>query len=192
MTQNITVVGVGALGSHLVPLLRNEDANLFVIDYDRVERKNTASQFHGVKTVGKSKVQGLQQTMKFMFGAQIKGSPHKLTTDNVDTLLSEADLIVDCLDNAKARQLVQNYVRQHQVPCLHGGLAADGTFGRILWDSRFQIDSEPSRGAATCQGGEFLPLISVVSSLMALSVQQFLQKDQQVSYQVTLSGAQKI
>ena len=43
----VIVVGVGALGSHVVQLLRNADATIRVIDFDKVEQKNVASQFHG-------------------------------------------------------------------------------------------------------------------------------------------------
>ena len=63
MTRMV-VVGTGALGSHAVLFLRNVDATLRLIDFDRVEQRNTASQFHAKGSVGKLKVQSLQQSMK--------------------------------------------------------------------------------------------------------------------------------
>jgi len=178
---------VGALGSHVALFLRNE-AEIKVIDLDRVEQKNVLSQFHGKPGVGKKKVQSLQQTMQFMFGLKIEGIPHKLTSDNKDQLLSGADLIIDCLDNAEARKIIQDFVRKNKVPCLHGALAADGAFGRVVWEQDFVIDSETVSGAATCDGGEFLPFIGLVASLLARSAQEFLRNGKRIGFEVHPTG----
>lgn len=192
MTKQVTIVGVGALGSHLVQFIRNEDAKIKCIDMDRVERKNTLSQFHGVKTIGKSKVQSLQQSMKFIFGTNIDIVPHKLTKDNIDVLLKKSDLVVDCLDNAESRLLIQNYVRSKNMPCLHGALAANGEFGQVMWDELFKIDLEPNSGAATCEQGDHLAFIGLVSVYLAKSVHEFLINNQKLSLQIYPTGVIKI
>jgi molybdopterin/thiamine biosynthesis adenylyltransferase len=182
--QTVIIVGVGALGSHLAQFLRNE-ANLFVIDFDRVEAKNVLSQFHGKPNVGKNKVTSLGQLTNYLWGHKVDGATVKLVDNNVDALLGrefrwpenivrKADLIVDCLDNGAARRLVQAYVRKHNVPCLHGALAADGGFGRVIWDEHFQIDDEDAAGAPTCEDGAHLPFIAMVSAFLAKSAQTFL------------------
>lgn len=180
--KNVTIVGVGALGSHLVQFLRNE-AKLRVIDFDRVEQKNTQSQLHARNSVGKGKVMAIQQVTQFLWNLKLDGVPHKLTKDNVDQLLGKSDLIVDCLDNAEAREIVQAYVRQHKVPCLHGALAADGGMGRVIWDEDFTIDGAAA-GAATCEGGEFLPFIGMVSAYLARSAQEFLKNGTKLGFQI--------
>jgi hypothetical protein len=190
--KTIVIVGVGALGSHLVQFLRNEAVTLKVIDFDRIERKNVMSQFHGKATVGKGKVQGLQQAMNFMFGVKIDTVPHKLVADNADVLL-RADLVIDCLDNGEARRVIQDTVRRSGTPCLHGALsAADNAFGRVVWDSDFRIDDEAGEGAATCEDGAGLPFIALVSAVMAKTVQDFLQTGKQHSYQVHAGGVVRI
>ena len=189
--MKITIVGVGALGSHVCLLLRNCGSSLNIIDFDRVEQKNTASQFHGKPSVGKSKVQSLQQTMQFLFGLKIGTIPHKLTGDNDDALLSSADLILDCLDNGESRRILQNFARRSHKPCLHGALAADGAFGRVIWDEDFVID-DVATGAATCENGEFLPFIVNVSAYMAQAVQAFLKNGEKRGYQVFPHGVTKI
>lgn len=186
--MNITIVGIGALGSHVVLLLRNSGATIRVIDFDRVEQKNTSSQFHPVTTVGKSKVQGLQQTMNFLFKSKVDGVPHRLTKDNQRQLLGGSGLVIDCLDNGASRRLVQDFVRAEKIPCLHGALAADGGFGRVVWDEKFVIDDEPSIGAATCEDGQHLPFIVLVSSLLARAAQDFLLHGKRVGYQVHPTG----
>jgi len=188
----VTIVGVGALGSHLVPLLRNLGVSIRVIDFDRIEQKNVMSQFHAKSSVGKAKVVALQQTLQFLFGLKVQVIPHKLVANNDSQLLSQSDLIVDCLDNGEARRLVQNFARQNKVPCLHGALAADGQFGRSIWDESFQIDDETNAGAATCENGEHLPFISIVSSYMAMSVQIFIEHGKKIGYQIFPGGATRI
>jgi len=186
--KTIVIVGVGALGSHVVQFARNFGARLRLIDFDRVERKNVLSQFHGQKTVGKNKVQSVQQVMNFLFGQKVEGVPHKLTADNVEQLLGGADLILDCLDNGEARRLIKGYVAETGTPCLHGALAADGAFGLVLWDEHFQVDDEPGGGAATCEDGEHLPFIAITSAFMARAVQEFLSDGSMNGYQVHPGG----
>lgn len=185
--KTIVIVGVGALGSHLVPLLRNLGATIKVIDFDRVETKNVSSQFHAKSSVGKPKTLGLQQTMQFLFGVKIETVPHRLTADNVKELLGRADLVVDCLDNGASRRLVQGFVRQTGTPCVHGALAANGELGRIVWDPLFNIDDE-TPGVATCEDGKQLPFIALTASWLAYACQQFCETGKCFSFHVFRSG----
>ena len=192
--KKIVIVGVGALGSHVALLLRNLDMQnvpgkpgelfrLVAVDFDRVEQKNTLAQFHGKASVGKNKALGLQQTINFLFGVKIDAVPHKLVAENVQALLRDAALVIDCLDNAPSRRIVQNFVRECQVPCVHGALAANGTIGRVVWDDKFAIDENDGEGA-TCEDGEHLPFIGLVSAQLARAAQEFLKSRQQTSFQV--------
>jgi molybdopterin/thiamine biosynthesis adenylyltransferase len=192
--KKIVIVGVGALGSHVALLLRNLDMQnvpgkpgelfrLVAVDFDRVEQKNTLAQFHGKASVGKNKALGLQQTVNFLFGVKIDAVPHKLVAENVQVLLRDATLVIDCLDNGPSRRIVQNFVRECQVPCVHGALAANGTIGRVVWDDKFVIDENDGEGA-TCEDGEHLPFIGLVSAHLARAAQEFLKSRQQMSFQV--------
>ena len=184
----VTIVGVGALGSHVVQLLRNTDAEITVIDFDRVERKNVASQFHSAGSVGKLKVQGLSQTMKFLFGLKIATVPHKLTSDNVTELLGGSDLVIDCLDNGESRRIVQKFCETNDIACLHGALDADGTFGQVIWNESFKVDDEPSEGAATCEDGEHIAFIMVASAYLAKAAQVFLADHRKIGFAIRPNG----
>lgn len=183
----ITIVGVGALGSHLVQLLRNERVGVRIVDFDRIEQKNTASQFHGKPHVGKTKVESLKQTVKLLWGSNLTGFPVKLTKDNVHELLGGSDLVIDCVDNGEARRLIQGYVRAEGLPCLHGALDATGSFGRAVWTSNFSIDDEVA-GMATCENGVHLPFISITAAYLAYAVQQFLSSGKQYSFNISPGG----
>ena len=186
--KTLGVVGVGALGSHVVQLLRNVGANIKVIDFDRVEQKNVQSQFHGKPHVGKAKVEAMKQTMNFLFGIKIETISNKLTKDNQSELLGKADLVIDCLDNGAGRRVIQDYVRKLGIPCLHGALAPDGQFGRVIWDEGFTIDDESGVGAATCEDGEHLPFIAITSSYLAHASKVFLTKGTKVGFSISPAG----
>lgn len=189
--KKIVVVGAGALGSHLILLLRNCGAQIVAIDFDRIERKNVLSQFHAQSAIGKNKTVALQQLMQFLFASKIGSIPHKLTSENDDQLLAGADLIIDCLDNGEARRIVQNFARSH-TPCLHGTLANDGQFGRAIWDENFTIDDEDGAGTATCENGDFLPFIAIVSSHLAYAAQHFLLTGKKIGFQITPAGSMRV
>lgn len=195
--KKIVIVGVGALGSHVALFLRNLDLQtaspgevykLVVLDFDRIEHKNTLSQFHAKTGVGKNKALSLQQTLNFLFGVRVDAVPHKLTKDNARELLGGAALVIDCLDNGASRRVVQSITRELKVPCLHGALAADGVLGRVVWDDKFVIDDEAEQGAATCEDGEHLPFIGMVAAQLARSAQEFLKSGRQLSYQIVSRG----
>jgi molybdopterin/thiamine biosynthesis adenylyltransferase len=191
MEPKVVILGVGALGSHLVQALRNERIRLVAVDFDRVEMKNVQSQFHFKNAVGKKKTDALKQAMQFCYGRKIEVVGNKLTADNVVQLLGGSDLIVDCLDNGEARRVVQGFARENAVACLHGALAADGEFGRVIWDEDFVIDEAVS-GAATCEDGEFLPFIQLVSTYLACAVQRFVRSRRKVGFSVSPAGVEKI
>jgi len=182
--KKITIVGVGALGSHVAMLLRNA-GELRVIDFDRVEAKNMLSQFHGKPGGGKLKVEALKATMQFLWGTKIDVRNAKLELNNAFVLMRDSDLIIDCLDNGEARHVVQRFAREneHKPATLHGALAADGAFGRVIWDENFVVDDETA-GVPTCEDGEHLPFIVTVSALIARSAQIFLQTGKKLGWSI--------
>ncbi len=189
--MKITIIGVGALGSHLVQALRNEDVTIKAIDFDRVEMRNVASQFYFKNAIGKKKTDALKAAMQFCYGRKIEVVGNRLTSDNVQQLLGGADLLVDCLDNGDSRRLVQGFAQANGVPCLHGALAANGDYGRVVWTDSFVIDDEAT-GVPTCEDGEFLPFIEMVVSYLAISVQRFLGGRRKVGFSISPGSVQKI
>ncbi len=198
MNKTIIIVGVGALGSHVAQFLRNE-AQLRVIDFDRVEAKNTMSQFHGKLALGKFKVQALSQTMSLLWGTKLTTNHNKLVDTNAEILLHGVDLIIDCLDNGSGRRRITQFVRTQQksatgnyTPCLHGALAANGAFGRVIWDEHFIIDDEDGQGTPTCEDGEHLPFIAVTAAYLARAAQLFLRANKRVGFSISPGGVVQV
>lgn len=182
--KTVTVVGVGALGSHFLLFGRNLGVNFRVIDFDRIESKNVQSQFHTKMGQGKNKAKAIQTALQGMFGLKVSAMTSKLMGNNRVPLLSESDLIVDCTDNFKARDILKEYAEEFEVPCLHACLSADGQFSRLIWTEDFAPDMEDVEGEATCEDGENLPFHAMAGAVMVEVVKAFLNSGAKRSWQL--------
>ncbi|HEY8074640.1 MAG TPA: ThiF family adenylyltransferase [Labilithrix sp.] len=180
--------GVGALGSNAVLACRNLEAELVLVDFDRVESKNTLSQAYVKQSIGKNKADALKQELQNFWGVKSEAFGVRIGEDNVQALCGAADLLVDAFDNAKGRRLLSAFARGNGKPLVHAAVSADGTFGLVRWDERFEPDEESAPGAATCEGGEHLPLIALVSATLARAVQDFLASGATRDAMISLSG----
>jgi len=188
----IVVVGVGNQGSHFVLFARNFDARIKVIDHDRVEAKNVASQAHTVMGQGQLKARALTQMMQGLFRLRIQAAPRKVEAHNIDPLLEGADLVVDCLDNWTARSLITNYTRDHEIPCVHVGVDQNGSYGHVRWDENFKIEgADGAEQEATCEDGETLPFNVGVTSELAQAVQIWLTSGRRREATVTVAGVSR-
>lgn len=189
MTKRIVLCGVGALGSTCAQFCRNFEAELRLVDFDRVETKNLAAQWFVKQSVGKNKAEAARLQLANFYGAKSEAMAVRLAATNAAQLLAACDLAVDCFDNADSRITLSESARAANVPLLHGALAADGTFGLVRWDERFTADREDTTGQATCEGGEHLPMIGLVGATLARAIQDFLKDGNRHDYLVSLSGS---
>ncbi len=187
-SKRIVFCGVGALGSNAVVLCRNLEAQLVLVDFDRVESKNCLSQAFVKPSVGKNKAEALKLQLANFWGVKAEAFGVRVTEDNVATLCGAADLVVDAFDNAKSRRLLSTWARSAEKPLVHAAVSADGTFGLVRWEERFAADEEGAPGQATCEGGEHLPLIAIVAATLARTVQDFVVKGEKRDAMVSLSG----
>ncbi len=159
-----------------------------LVDFDRVESKNLLAQVYVKQSIGKNKAQALRLQLNNFFGVSAEAFGVKVTGDNLDTLLKNADLIVDCFDNAESRRLLSSYAQQTDKALLHSAISGDGTFGIVRWDERFAVDEEDELGQATCEGGEHLPLIGLVSATLARCIQDYVNTKARNDYMISLNG----
>ena len=185
MARKVVIVGAGALGSHVLLLARNWDCELILIDFDKVEQKNTQAQMHTRMSLRRNKAQAMQQAMQGMWGLKVKAVPHRLTMGNFKQLLDGAFLVIDCTDNIEARLIIQGFAIEHGIPCLHGCLAATGDFARVIWTEHFSADQEANDGVPTCEDGVLLPFYSIVGGHIAQEAQRFLLDGTKRSFQLT-------
>ena len=186
--KRIVFCGVGALGSNAVVACRNLEAQLVLVDFDRVESKNCLSQAFVKPSVGKNKAEALKLQLANFWGVKVEAFGVRVGEENVATLCGAADLLVDAFDNAKSRRILATYARANGKALVHAAVSADGTFGLVRWDERFAADEEGTPGQATCEGGEHLPLIAIVASTLARTVQEHLATGKPRDAMVSLSG----
>jgi len=138
---NITICGVGALGSNLVDnLARQGFSKIRIIDKDRIEQHNINTQVWGEMDVGALKTDALQTRIFRHVGVEIETQNKELVEKNAKSLLKNSDLAVDAFDNSQARQLVQNECRTRKIPCLHTGLFED--YGEVMWDEKYKVPQD--------------------------------------------------
>ena len=134
---NITVVGCGFVGSIFTDeFLKRQFAGKLpqgwrFVDYDTVDDRNAANQNFLVDDQGKYKAEVLSDRA-MRSGKMTEFVPHRLTAENIDTLLENAVLVVDGVDNLETRQLLWGYAIRTGVPVLHLGIAEQGT-GKVEW-----------------------------------------------------------
>ncbi len=186
--KRVIFCGVGALGSNAVVACRNLEAQLVLVDFDRVESKNCLSQAFVKPSVGKNKAEALKLQLANFWGVKAEAFGVRVGEENVATLCGAADLVVDAFDNAKSRRVLATFARAAGKALVHAAVSADGTFGLVRWDERFEADEEDTPGAATCEGGEHLPLVSLVASTLARTVQDHLATGRKRDAMVSLSG----
>jgi len=188
MRMRIVICGVGALGSTAALFCRNLEAELAFVDFDRVESKNVMAQCFVKASIGKNKADALKAQMLTFYGTKCEAFGVRLSETNVEQLCGRADLILDAFDNAKSRMVLSDFARKSGKALVHAAVSGDGTFGIVRWDERFVPDAEDKEGQATCEGGEYLPLIGVLGSSIARIVQDFAKDGTKRDVMVNLRG----
>ena len=173
----VAVVGLGALGSHVVDLLsRAGIGKLILIDRDFVELQNLQRQCVYIEDdVGKPKVHCAVDYVGRV-NSSVTVAAHFVDLDfkNI-SLLKKVDLVVDCTDNLSTRFLLNEFCLQEKIPWVHGGVVhAQGTV--LFFDGSFCFKclfSEAS-GLGTCDTlGVLNSAVSVVASLQVTEVLKY-------------------
>ena len=189
MKKRIVFCGIGALGSNAVIAARNVDADLVLVDFDRVESKNCLAQAFVKASIGKNKADALRAQLSNFWGVRgVEAFGVRVEESNVRTLCTNADLVVDAFDNAASRRVLSRHCRETGTPLVHAALSGDGTFGLVRWERRFVADEEGTNGAATCEDGEHLPLITLIAATLARAVQDFIKSGVERDALVALNG----
>ena len=190
--MRIVICGVGALGSTAVQYLRNVDAELRLVDFDRVESKNLTAQAYVKQSLGKNKAEALKLQLWNLWSVKAEAMNVKVVAENVAEVCAGADLVVDCFDNRAGREVLSAHARASKVPLLHAALSGDGRFGLVRWDERFVPDAEDQAGQATCEGGEHLPFIGLLSAALARAIQDFVRDGKRRDAVISLTQLQTI
>jgi len=121
----VLCIGAGGLGSPAAYYLAAAGVGtLGIVDFDVVDRSNLQRQIlHSDDRVGELKTESAKRTLLGL-NPDINVVTHeeRLSSENVDALFSQYDIIVDGCDNFPTRYLVNDGCVKHQKPNVHGSI----------------------------------------------------------------------
>lgn len=131
--SRVAVVGAGGLGGQVVLLLaRVGVGTLVVVDCDLFDETNLNRQALCVEeTLGEQKTRAAAEAVAAI-NPGVRVIPHqvRLSVDMIDEVLAGCDIVVDGLDNAPDRLVLQDAAGRLSIPMVHGALA--GFEGRVM------------------------------------------------------------
>ena len=172
------VVGAGGLGSPVALYLGSAGVGrITVVDHDMVDMTNLQRQIaHTLARVGQPKVASAQSAIAAI-NPDVQVTPVVARADAalLDTLVTQADVVLDCCDNFATRHAINAACVKHRKPLVSG--AAIRFDGQVcVYDPRdtqspcyacvFPPDDtfEETRCATM---GVFAPLVGIIGSLQA-------------------------
>ena len=124
---HVLVIGIGGVGSWAVEALaRNAIGQLTLVDLDNIAESNMNRQIHALEeTLGMAKVSAMQARIAAIHPqCQVVEIEDFVTPDNLATLLAtRPDVVVDCMDDTKAKIALAAYCKQHALPLVMVGSA---------------------------------------------------------------------
>lgn len=179
LAATVVIVGCGATGTVLANhLARSGVGHLRIIDRDFLELNNLQRQLlfdEQDLADGLPKAEAAQRKLaRINSDIKIEGIVTDVTPDNVLTLLTGADLVLDGTDNFTTRFLLNDACLQLGIPWIYSGVV--GSYGMTMTIRpdetaclRCLLGDLPAPGvAATCDtAGVLAPSVSVVASIAA-------------------------
>ncbi len=176
--SKVFILGAGGLGCPVALNLTSAGVgNIRICDSDTVELSNLNRQFlHAEQNVGVDKTTSAVQFLsRYNSGVNFTTITKKVTEDNVDELVADADIILDCVDNFPARYALNQCALRKNIPLVHG--AVWGMEGRVT------LINPPETPCLSClfpvaPAKEEIPVLGVVAcatgSLQAMETINYL------------------
>ena len=180
-TSHALIVGAGGLGCPVALYLAAAGVGtITVADGDTVELSNLQRQIgHQTDGIGLPKAESLAARMRALDPAvQVQPYKHWLTEDNVDALVSAADVVLDCSDNFATRFLLNTACVRFGKPLVSGAairgegqlavFVRNGRDGAALPCYACLFPDGIEEGDTCAQAGVLAPLVGVIGSLQAV------------------------
>jgi molybdopterin/thiamine biosynthesis adenylyltransferase len=185
LNAHILVVGAGGLGSAAAPYLAAAGVGrITLMDHDSVELTNLQRQImHTEKSVGNSKVASGKEFLQSLNSTiQVDTIQAKATSQLLDDLLPNVDIVLDCTDNFSTRHLINACCIKNFTPLVSGSaLKLDGQVS--VFDPRnssspcyaciFSPDEQFEEVSCSSMG-IFSPLVGIIGAIQAAQALQLL------------------
>jgi len=124
LAARILVIGAGGLGAPVIFYLAAAGiGSISIVDADHVSRTDLNRQIiYRTDDIGLNKVERAASVAQAL-NPDITIATHALQADaaNIDRLLSNHDVVIDCSDNFPTRQLLGDAAHRHGLPLVFGG-----------------------------------------------------------------------
>ena len=177
--SHVLIVGLGGLGSVAAQYLGACGVGRFtLLDFDRVELSNLHRQpIHSLADIGKYKtISAKESLMAGNSDLVIETVEEKVDTHFLSQLIAGVDCVLDCSDNFKTRQMVNQACWLGKTPLVSAAVA--GFEGQLsVFDSRDEQSAcyrclySDESAADTCSANGVLgPSVGVVGSMQSVEV----------------------
>ena len=130
--STVVIVGCGGLGSQLIADLVCAGVGGYVlVDPDTVSESNLNRQFIHFGKSGRRKVDSAEEwILNADPDCRVEKHACALDADNALSLVSEGDIIADCLDNIASRRILAEACRKAGRTLVHAGV--EGRYGQVM------------------------------------------------------------
>ena len=106
--STVAICGLGGLGSNIaVSLARAGIGKLILVDFDKVDISNLHRQQYKADQIGRFKTEALAENLREIAPyIQVETHTVRVTEENFEALLSEADFICEAFDGAEAKAML--------------------------------------------------------------------------------------
>jgi molybdopterin/thiamine biosynthesis adenylyltransferase len=178
LAAHALVIGAGGLGSPVALYLGSAGVGrITLVDDDRVDLTNLQRQIaHPMARIGQAKAESARQSIQAINPqVEVIARVQRADAALLDSLVAEADVVLDCSDNFRTRQAVNAACVAHRKPLVSG--AAVGFDAQVaVYDTRHAdapcyacvFPAEASVQDTACATmGVFAPLVGIVGSMQA-------------------------
>ncbi len=124
---HVLVIGLGGVGSWTVEALaRNAVGKLTLVDLDNISESNINRQIHALdENVGKAKVTAMhERIMQINPACDVVEIEDFISAENMAAMLAKRPhIVVDCMDDTKAKIALADYCHQQKIPLIVVGSA---------------------------------------------------------------------
>ncbi len=125
LESKVLMIGAGGLGCPAaIYLVAAGVGTLGIVDFDDVDESNLQRQIlHSTDRVGTSKIESATAALKAQNpNVNIVPFEERLTSENVERIFAEFDIVVDGSDNFPTRYLINDACVLLRKPCVHGSV----------------------------------------------------------------------
>jgi molybdopterin/thiamine biosynthesis adenylyltransferase len=176
--STVFIAGAGGLGSPVsIYLAVAGVGNIRICDFDSPDMSNLNRQIlHDQTRIGTNKAVSAKMTLERLNPEiTVTSFSDKIVEDNVDRLVGDADIILDCMDNFPTRFLLNECAIRKNIPLVYGS----------IWgmDGRLSFIQSPETPCLRCifpeaPPKEVFPVLgatpAVIGSLQALETLKYL------------------